>query len=108
VDSYYRKRYHSDDAWLNRKDKYEVQESFAEHTQGRTDLQLKMNKFGRDYDEFLPQISDHELEHRLIKYQSYFYGKYLDNERQRYDSREAKSPSYWITDIRDYERYRNL
>ena len=107
VDSY-RKKYHSDDDWLNRKDKYGVQESFAEHTQGRTDLQLKMNKFGRDYDKFLPQISDNELERELIKYQFYFYRKYLDNEMQRYASRETQFPSYWITDVRNYERYRNL
>lgn len=104
----YRKRHHSDDAWLNRKDEYEMEESFAEHTQGRAHLQLKMNKFGRDYDEFLPQISDHELENTLIGYLSYFYKKYLDNKRQRYASRETEFPSYWITDRRDYERYRNL
>jgi hypothetical protein len=67
-----------------------------------------MNKFGRDYDKFLPQISDHELEHALIKCQSYFYRKYLDNEMQRYASRETQFPSYWITDVRNYERYRNL
>lgn len=105
--SNYKDRY-SDNTWPKHEDRHKVQESFAEHTGGRTDLQLEMNKFGRDYDEFLPQISDHELEHRLIADQSYFYDKHLNNRLQRYASREQEVPSYWITNRRDYEQYRNL